>query len=527
MSTADVGTIERLRQAALQQPGARERSSGMVKFQCSACAAEGHDEHLDNAGLFLRDGTWGCAYASGDPTRGRSHWEAIGRALGAFNRLAAPPSNGHGVAGSVPSVWDGAITVPDFLAQIDDAVAFLEPRLLVRGAITELFAPRGLGKTQVAYAIALPLARAGLRVLLVDRDNPRHEVRRRLRHWGGADAATFKMIGRDKAPALTDAPAWQAFPLDTYDLVIIDSIDAATEGVGEGDSAKPATALAAVLDLARRADGPAILVLGNVIKAGTHSRGCGVLEDRADIVFEARDATDLKPTGTKDWWHELPPADVGSWAQRASRRRRRDTYRLAFIPTKFRLGEEPDPFIFEIDHTSDPWMLREVTDEVVRTGEATRQQAGVEREQTLERAALALQVEIARRADAGESPLYKGEAEKLLQAHGLTQKAARTLVAEAAGRVWKFQPHGTRILVVSLARAREILTPTTTTDNETTPRQTTFSETPNLVGRINTGQRDPASQNPASTAGKRETLSSSSPRNIHSKRTRDDEMEPG
>jgi len=333
------------------------------------------------------------------------------------------------------------------------------------------------------------------------------------------------VINRDHAPALTDAPAWQAFPLDTYDLIIIDSIDAATEGVGEGDSAKPATALAAVLDLARRADGPAILVLGNVIKAGTHSRGCGVLEDRADIVFESRDATDLKPTGTKDWWHELPPAVV-SWAQRASRRRRRDTYRLAFIPTKFRLGEEPDPFIFEIDHTSDPWMLREVTDEVVRIGEATRQKAGVEREHTLERAALALQVEIGRRADAGESPLYKGEAEKLLQAHGLTQKAARTLVAEAAGRVWEFQPHGTRVLVVSLARAREILTPTTRTDNETIPRQTTFSETPNLVGRINTGQRDPASQNPASTAGKRESVFSSSPRNIHSNEP-DDEMGNG
>src|SRR5437870_4053990 len=217
MSTADVGTIERLRQAALQQPGGRERSSGMVKFQCSACAAEGHDEHQDNACLFLRDGTWGCAFASGNPTLGRAHWDAIGRALGAFahhhNGPRAPSPDDHGAAsGAAPSVWDAAITVPDFLEQTDDAVAFLEPRLLVRGAITELFAPRGLGKTQVAYAIALPLARAGLRVLLVDRDNPRHEVRRRLRHWGGADAATFKMIGRDKAPALTDAPAWQAFP---------------------------------------------------------------------------------------------------------------------------------------------------------------------------------------------------------------------------------------------------------------------------------------------------------------------------
>jgi len=83
MSTAD--TIERLRQTALQQPGARERASGMVKFACPQCVAEGHDKHHDNAGFFLRDGTWGCAYASGNPTLGREHWDAIGSVLGAFN----------------------------------------------------------------------------------------------------------------------------------------------------------------------------------------------------------------------------------------------------------------------------------------------------------------------------------------------------------------------------------------------------------------------------------------------------------
>ena len=520
MSTAEVERLEQLIEAARRQPGARERAS-IIKFQCPKCRDEGHDEHRDNAGLFTHDGRWGCAYAA-DTDAGRAHWEAIGRALGAFAHSHPATARVGTPGGAAASVWDAAITVPDFLAQTEDAVAFLEPRLLVRGAITELFAPRGLGKTQVAYAIALPLARGGLRVLLVDRDNPRHEVRRRLRRWGGADAVQFKVINRDHAPALTDAAAWAAFPLETYDLVIIDSIDAATEGVGEGDSAKPATALAAVLDLARRADGPAILVLGNVIKAGTHSRGCGVLEDRADIVFEARDATDLKPTGGKDWWHELPPADVGSWAQRASRRRRRDTYRLAFIPTKFRLGEEPDPFVFEIDHRPDPWMLREVTDEVLRTGEATRQQTAIEREQTIDRATLALQAEIARREGAGQDPINKTEAEKLLQAHSLTQKAARTLVAEAAARLWAFQPNGKRVLLVSLARAREIHPATTTTGNEKTSRQTTFSDTPNVVGGMNTGQRDPASQNSASIAEKRDSISSSLLRNIRPDRTRNE-----
>jgi Mrp family chromosome partitioning ATPase len=151
----------------------------------------------------------------------REHWDAIGRALGAFRHpngdgSSAPTVLHEPTTGTLrPSVWDAAIALPEFLQQTDDAITFLEPRILVRGAITEVFAPRGLGKTQIAYAIALPLARAGLRVLLVDRDNPRHEVRRRLRSWGGSDAATFKVIGRDKAPALTDAAAWQAFPMET------------------------------------------------------------------------------------------------------------------------------------------------------------------------------------------------------------------------------------------------------------------------------------------------------------------------
>src|SRR5437773_7125884 len=85
MSIADAATIERLRHAALHQPGARERVGGDVKFQCPACEKEGHDLHADNARFFRRDGSWGCAFASGDSALGRAHWEAIGLALGALN----------------------------------------------------------------------------------------------------------------------------------------------------------------------------------------------------------------------------------------------------------------------------------------------------------------------------------------------------------------------------------------------------------------------------------------------------------
>ncbi len=411
-----------------------------IKFQCPACAAEGHDKHQDNACLF-NNGDWGCAWSK-DTDLGRAHWEAIGRALGAFNngrtRPAAAPA--PGARGGGPSVWGSAVAVPVFLEETDEVVDFLEPRLLVRGGITELYSPRGLGKTQVTYAIAVRLSRTGLRVLLVDRDNPRYEIRRRLKKWGGHDAEHFKLITRDKAPALTDAVAWSAFPLDTFDVVIIDSIDASTEGVGEGDSAKPSLAFSSVLDLARRADGPAILVLGNVVKSGAHSRGSGVLEDRGDLVYEIRDATDLKPSGQKDWWHELAPAGVGDWAQRASRRKRRDVYRLAFIPTKFRLGEEPEPFVLEIDHRAEPWILRDVTAELVEEGHAALTTKISEREEQVAKATHQMLAQMRHRADFGKPPLTKGEAEDLLHAAGLKRAAARDLVTEGAGRLWQLSP---------------------------------------------------------------------------------------
>jgi AAA domain len=457
-ATAD---LQRLDAAALEQPGALRRQHG-IKFQCPACAAEGHDKHQDNACLFS-NGDWGCAWSK-DTDLGRAHWEAIGRALGAFHtnghtRSFEPPAPGATRTSGLDSVWASAIAVPVFLEEADEVVGFLEPRLLVRGGITELYSPRGLGKTQVAYAIAVRLARTGLRVLLVDRDNPRHEIRRRLKKWGGHDASHFKLITRDKAPALTDALAWSAFPLNTFDVVIIDSIDASTEGVGEGDSAKPSVAFAAVLDLARRADGPAILVLGNVVKSGAHSRGSGVLEDRGDVVYEIRDATDLKPSGQKDWWHELAPAGVGDGAARASRRKRRDVYRLAFIPTKFRLGEEPEPFVLEIDHRAEPWTLRDVTADLVEAGHHALTSAISERQAQVAQATHHLLAEMRHRADYGKPPLTKGEAEELVYAAGLKRAAARGLVGEGAGRLWQLSraprqggKGGTAVFVVFLSR---------------------------------------------------------------------------
>jgi hypothetical protein len=429
----------------------------------------------------------------------------------------SPPSTRAAVEG----VWASALPVPVFLAETDAVVDFIEPRLLVRGGITELYSPRGLGKTQITYAIAVRLSRTGLRVLLVDRDNPRHEIRRRLRMWGGHDAEHFKLITRDKAPALTDAVAWSAFPLDTFDVVIIDSIDASTEGVGEGDSAKPSVAFAAVLDLARRSDGPAILVLGNVVKSGAHSRGSGVLEDRGDVVYEIRDATDLKPSGQKDWWHELASGGVGDWAQRASRRKRRDVYRLAFVPTKFRLGEEPEPFVLEVDHRTEPWTLRDVTADLVEAGHAALTARINEREAALAQATRDLLAQMRHRADYGKPPLTKGEAEALLQAKGLKRAAARDLVVEGAGRLWRLEtvPNpGGKGTVVALTFASATPCEASSAakkDGQGTARQTTFSDTPFAADRMDSGRQRSEVTKPDTHAGPSDGFSSPPSQNIH------------
>src|SRR5262249_51951096 len=76
--------------------------------------------------------------------------------------------------------WALAMPAPTFLAAIENDCDFLEDRILAPGSVTEFFSPRGLGKTHVAHALAVRLARAGKRVLFLDRDNSRRELRRRF-----------------------------------------------------------------------------------------------------------------------------------------------------------------------------------------------------------------------------------------------------------------------------------------------------------------------------------------------------------
>jgi hypothetical protein len=223
---------------------------------------------------------------------------------------------------------------------------------LAQGSITDICAPRGIGKTHVAHGWGVYLAKSGCRVLLIDLDNPIHEIKRRLKAWDAAECPTLDVMSRDDAPPLANVKEWNKFPYKEYDLVIIDSLDGAQ-------------AIAPLLDIAHRPGGPAILILANTIKSGAHGTGSGTIEDQADICFEARDATGLDPDGTKDWWEQLPAGSIEDSKQRSSRRQRHDIYQLAFIPSKLRLGEEPEPFILEIDLSQDRWTLSDVTQEVI------------------------------------------------------------------------------------------------------------------------------------------------------------------
>ena len=180
------------------------------------------------------------------------------------------------------SAWDKAKAAPDFCAEEDKEIAGYAKALLYPETITTIAAPRGIGKTLVLHALAVAIAKGeyfrgekvnSLRVLLVDRDNPRQVVRQRIRGWGGGalDAKNLKVLTREDAPDLREKAAWEAFPVADYDVVLIDSLGSFTEGVTEKEGKETTQMLATLLDFIRK--GPAVVALTNCTKdALKHSR---------------------------------------------------------------------------------------------------------------------------------------------------------------------------------------------------------------------------------------------------------------
>jgi hypothetical protein len=349
------------------------------------------------------------------------------------------------------SVWDDAVDATWFAEQPARYAPSLVRDMLYPGCLTMVSAPRGTGKSMATMAMAIAAATGGcyrhealdaIRLLYVDRDNPPELLKQRLKGWG-VMGQNMHLMTRDHAPSLVDKEAWAKFPADLYDAVIIDSFGASTIGVSEREGAKTQEVLETLKALAHR--GPAVLVLANTTKSANSYRGRGEIADTVDLLYEARDITGWQPPVGEAWWEHLPDAGDDQWASRASRRRGQTALRLAFIPSKFRLGIEPEPFCLEMDTLHTPWTLADVTEQIEQAGAELAQQARLAEALRIERAINALIEELASRP--ADRPMLKREAEGHLQASGLKRSEARDLIEDKlnadvhpeSGR-WHLQP---------------------------------------------------------------------------------------
>jgi hypothetical protein len=122
------------------------------------------------------------------------------------------------------------------------------------------------------------------------------------------------------------------------------------------------------------------------------------------------------------------------------------------VPSKFRVGSEPEPFALEIDLATEPWRLGDVTAEIDHAGEAARAQAAAEKAKAVQVLADRLAAEVERRAMTGEPPLNKTDAVEFLHRDGTSREVARTLLDGEPDRRWRLVPdlaHRQRVLVVA------------------------------------------------------------------------------
>jgi hypothetical protein len=272
------------------------------------------------------------------------------------------------------------------------------------------------------------------RVLLLDRDNPKAVVKKRLRAWGATHSKNFDVLSREDCPPLTNPDAWILFPVEQYDVLIIDSLNSFLEGVTEKEGKELTKALAILIDIASR--GVAIVVLHNCVKDGTTFKGRQDIADRVDVLYEVRDATGFLPKNEDEWWLQLPEAGEQAWADRAKRRQGRTDFRLAFIPSKFRIAAQPDPFCLEISMPGgSEWTLTDVTTHMLREGDRAQKELQAAKASKIDAAAHALAAVLLRIAD--ERFMDKGEAEEFLrESCKLTRKEARDLLQARDGQLW-------------------------------------------------------------------------------------------
>jgi hypothetical protein len=116
---------------------------------------------------------------------------------------------------------------------------------------------------------------------------------------------------------------------------------------------------------------------------------------------------------------------------------------LAFVPSKFRLGAQPDPFCIELRlQADDLWTLEDVTGDLIEAGETTIKESTAKREQK-EKAAVDALSEVAGARHAEKNPILKTQAQDYLHDEmELSRDRARELVKANVGVLWNLEPTG-------------------------------------------------------------------------------------
>ena len=331
-------------------------------------------------------------------------------------------------------VWVNLKNLDDYLAEKLPEPKPLYPRLVYVACLTMVYSPHGLGKTLIQHAVAIDMANRSYRVCVIDRDNPVGLFQKRLREWRKSWTGKGRVVAMDRryAPPLAGrgSQEWLLFPFEQFDALLIDAQDSFLEGTSEKDSDKQGMALATLLDLAH-SKGLGIMMLGNVIKSGEHGRYSGVIVDRAELSYEARDARGFTPSGKRPWVEELPLGGAASWAAKAAVAGMNPRVAFANAKDRIGIGVEASPFILEADLKSDPWRVHDVTSEV----EGMAAQA-VHSKDDQEAAAVAKLAEWL--AEAGPKP--KNMAAAKLMEHGAGRDRARALLEIHNGKRWIIKP---------------------------------------------------------------------------------------
>jgi energy-coupling factor transporter ATP-binding protein EcfA2 len=183
--------------------------------------------------------------------------------------------------------------VEGMLASEPPSVPWIAGGLLVRGAVTMLTGREGSGKSMLALAVARAIGQGKVvadiecsrgRVLVVDAENSRDEVHRRL-HGLGVEPGTVIYAGTDGFNLRTDLGQLEALLDDVRpDVLVLDSLRALAPGLEENDSGPAELTLRPLAKLARRF-GCAILLLHHSRKSGDEYRGSTAIGGAVELGF--------------------------------------------------------------------------------------------------------------------------------------------------------------------------------------------------------------------------------------------------